>query len=234
VAYEYDPALSRAENGRARASSGHLTVLVCLIPFLAITAVAGAVAWRCARGGAGYLAVKVLALPASLLLANLAGVLLLFPGAFAADLLLNQRGAALQYALANWDALSLGALWAPVLFLFGNVLGGHYDVFGYVPGTPAWHVAAYQAALYLAVGHRVVRQCTMAIYDSAVQASARRGGTDPWEDRQELIENDDWYRRDAQYYSQRGKQSWAAVLAVLLSGGSTSYFQEAEYDDGPA
>ena len=197
---------------------------VLLIPVF-LTALASLVtAWWAARLGASYRAVKIITIPAIVIMTNMVCALIAVPLVFALAAITGDR----SFSLNTVCDISLFTLISPLL---AKVWGHDIQWDKWVlSDTTSWlTIIIYQIIIWLALGSRLLRHIAISLFDSAVVRIAISRDESPLSVRQHIARTDEIYVKDALHYENNGSVPLLGVLLVALSGGSPGKYYWLEH-----
>lgn len=211
-------------SNRTEEQTGYETeaLVIYFLPVLLLGAAFAVAAWVAALQGASYRLVKGLTLPATIVLSNVLGALLLLPTLFAAALISGNRD---LFELATIADLSLMAAWGPFLeWVWQGAVRGDY-----APRTQPLYIAVYQLLLWFGFGRAFTRAFAMGVFDGVVARHARLRGLEPMDHRLHIAKSDAGYASEVAWYESKGRAPLFGLLTVTLGGASPFAF----YGDHP-
>ena len=196
-----------------------LVVYILLIPIFLIGLAGLLLAWFASLAGARYNYVKFLTLPASLIISNFVGMLLLIPILFVAALI---SGNGDLFHFGHIADVTLFTAVRPIIAAFWNSPQIPWVLAAY--GTGVFTIIAYQAIIWWLLGRRFSRHFGMALFDASVVRIARSKNEVPSELRQEIAESDALYAKDALYYQNQNRAPWLGMFFVWIAGEAPSAY----------
>ena len=192
---------------------------IFILPMTVLMLVFGFLGWWAAMCNRNYVTTKLLALPAPIILSNMIAIPVLLSFSFVYAVLANDKPA-FVYIFNNIADLTMFPIWGTWIATFFG--WGHIDTTCHIP---VWHVVLFQLSIYLSIGHRIARQLTLALLDSASVGLAVKSNVTAYEVRQLRKECDLAYVRASKYYEIRQKAPFWGIVFVWWAGGSpTEYY----------
>lgn len=186
--------------------------LIVSLPFVAILFIFFWLSWIAAKKGREFSTVKILLLPATLLISNFVFMPFFIAGAFVATLLSGNKEL-FVYAFNNIGDLTC----------LSKIL---YVCIGEVPEftIPIWHTAIYQIVVYSIIGKRVARHFALVIKDLAIFLEAAENQSNSYNARKMYKLADAGYRDAALFYDNRRTAPFLGVFVILAAGGNPDKF----------
>lgn len=189
-----------------------LFLFLFMLPLLLVASVFLGLARWFAHQSLPYRLVKFTAFPASLLVTNIAGMLLLIAVTFLATIVSGDKSY-FQFAMGNIADLTLFPIWGPMVSTFWD-----FGVDNFNLKIPVLTVIIYQLLLHWLIGRRFTRQLALAIQDYTLARKSLEIGEDPLWFRRQFANSDAGYTKDSVLYESKGKPPLFGLVSVAWAG----------------